>query len=115
MTSFKRENFDYFGGYLNYRTVTDYSVAPTFIARFKYASVSSKGTWITFMIKNFTVEEYVERMDNGESPLAIMQSKGFIHSHVKKILKKAGYPQTLAGQDQMIDDQIAARHAAEAA
>lgn len=50
MTKFVRDQFSYWGGYLTY------GPERLFIARFKYASTSSKPRWITFMCKNFTVE-----------------------------------------------------------
>jgi hypothetical protein len=103
MTKFVREQFSYHGGYLSY------GADRKFVARFKYAQTSSKGSWITFMVKNFTVEEYFSRLDERETPLAIMESKGYLLSHVKKILKAKGYPLTPEGMTQMIKDQIAAR------
>jgi hypothetical protein len=118
MTNFNRDDFNYHGGYLTYKgeqgTMTKYygengeSCHPTrkglpkdaFIARFKYATTSSKGPWITFLCKHFTVEEYLGRMAAGETPLAIMESKGFVLSHIKKWLKQDGYPQTQEGYRQ---------------
>lgn len=113
MTAFTKENLSYFGGYIHYRPHGEYD--PTdqrFVARLKYAATSSKGPYMTFLRKNFTVEEYFGRIDAGESPLTILESKGFLLSHIKKNLKRAGYPVTKAGFDQMIQDQIAARKAA---
>lgn len=118
---FIREDFEYHGGYLMYlgdcgehNDFYGEDAHPTrvgkrrdkFVARFKYASTSSKGPWITFMIKNFTVEEYFGRLDAGETPLGILESKGFILSHVKKMLKRGGYPVTQEGLTQMIKDDM---------
>jgi hypothetical protein len=115
MTKFNRDDFNYHGGYLTYTgeqgEMTEYyaqpchptregMAKPAFIARFKYAQTSSRGPWVTFLIKNFTVEEYLGRMAAGETPLAIMESKGFVLSHIKKWLKEAGYPQTQEGYRQ---------------
>jgi len=120
MTKFNRDDFSYHGGYLTYNgeqgEMTEYYTQPchptregiakpAFIARFKYASTSSKGPWITFLCKNFTVEEYLGRMAAGETPLEIVQSKGFVLSHIKKWLKADGYPQTQAGYKQWMADR----------
>ena len=62
---------------------------PEFIARFKYGSKPYK-TWINFLVKNFTVEEYVELTQyphlggKGLSPLAAMELKGFISPNRKR-------------------------------
>ena len=58
------------------------------------------GPFMTFLRKNFTVEEYMERMDAGETPLDIVKSKGYIAAHIKAQMKKAGYPVTQAGHDE---------------
>lgn len=105
MTKFVKENFYSNGAYV------DYNLGGTsrFVARFKYAS-SGKGSFITFLIKNFTVEEYFGRLGAGESPLTVLESKGYLLPHVKKHLKAAGYEVTRAGLTKMIQDQIAARN-----
>ena len=38
-----------------------------FVARFKYAK-GSKASFLTFLTKNFTVDEYFGRLAKGESP-----------------------------------------------
>ena len=48
-----------------------------FIARFKHTQ-KIRGRFITFLIKNFTVEDYLNRLDQGETPMAILESKGFV-------------------------------------
>ena len=65
-----------------------------FVARFKRGG---RGSFLTFLCKNFTVEEYFSRLDGGEPPLTILESKGYILPHIKKYLKEGGYPVTLAG------------------
>ena len=85
-----------------------------FVARFKYAK-GSKASFLTFLTKNFTVDEYFGRLAKGESPLPILQSKGYIQPHIKKHLKELGYPVTQAGFEQLIQDDVAKiqqRHAA---
>jgi len=94
---FKRENFYYSGGYLTYDN--------KFVARFKY-SASDKASFTTFLIKNFTVEEYFNKLEN-ESPLIILKSKGYISNSIKRMLKANGYPVTLEGEKQHMKDQIA--------
>ena len=113
MENFKRDNFEFWGGYLNYRTEAG---ERKFVARLKYGAAKSKGPWITFMMKNFTVEEYFAAMEEKDSsPLGIMEAKGFLLSHIKKMLKDANYPITRAGFDKYISDSIVSRKAKEAA
>lgn len=109
MTNFKKENFEYSGGYLSYLVDGDWGKR-TFIARFKY-NKGDKAGFQAFLIKNFTVEEYLTRYENGESPLPILQSKGYVSRSTKNLCKKHGYPQTQAGFDAYIQDQMQARRA----
>jgi hypothetical protein len=84
------------GGYISFYPPQG---QPIFIARFKYLK-RNMGPFMTFLRKNFTVEEYMERMDAGETPLDIVKSKGYIAAHIKAQMKKAGYPVTQAGHDE---------------
>ncbi len=93
MTAFTKENLDYFGGYITVR----FNGKDEFIARLRYGQVTSKGPMMTLLRKHFTVEEYLARHEAGEAPLTIMESKGFVLSHIKKWLKAAGFPQTQEG------------------
>ena len=102
MSNFNRGSF-YGPEYINYLMPDGMS---KFVARFKHAK-SSKNSFLTFLTKNFTVEEYFERLDKGESPLTILQSKGFIQPHIKKMLKAQGYPVTRAGFEQLVQDNVA--------
>jgi hypothetical protein len=61
------------------------------------------------LTKNFTVEEYFARLEAGESPLTILQSKGYLLPHIKKWLKEEGYEVSLAGFKKYIEDGIAKR------
>lgn len=77
-----------------------------FVARFKRGG---RGSFLTFLCKNFEVEEYFSRLDAGEAPLSILQSKGYVAPNVQKILKQQGYPVTVQGYRQLIANQVAAR------
>jgi hypothetical protein len=85
---FQRELFSFDGTYLTYQG--------RFVARFKYFRRNMPG-FRSFLIKNFEVEEYFGRLsdnpdgDGKEAPLEILKSKGYIHAHIKSMLKKAGY------------------------
>ena len=79
-----------------------------FVARFKRGG---KASFLTFLIKNFTVEEYFGRLDAGESPLKILEAKGYLLPHIKKLLKGTGYEVSVAGFNQYIEDQIDRRNA----
>ena len=104
MTAFTKTNLEFDGMYLMY--VAEGSDARNFVARFKRGQSAS---FITFLIKNFTVEEYFERLNNRESPLPILQSKGYLQPHIKQWLKKGGYPVTTEGFSQFVADQLALR------
>lgn len=97
---FDKEKFEISGPYVHYEG--------KFVARFKRGG---RGPFLTFLRKNFTVEEYFEatageRIDN--TPLKVLESKGYLQAHVKKALKAGGYPVTVAGRDQMIKDEMKA-------
>ena len=81
-----------------------------FVARFKY-NRGARGGFLTFLAKNFTVEEYFARLDAGELPLKILESKGYLLPFIKKVLKKAGYPTTPDGAHRYIKDQVEAQAA----
>jgi len=88
-----------------------YSDASKFVARFK-GGRGGIGSFATFLRKNFTVEEYLARLDADESPLPIAESKGYLLPHIKRMLKLEGYSVNVAGWNQMINDQIATWDAA---
>jgi len=110
MTKFVKENFRKDGMYLTYlldESNPHYNPQDKyrgkFVSRFKYQR-SAAGTFQTFLIKNFTVEEYFDRMAGGEAPLTILESKGYILPHIKKWLKEGNYPVTRAGYEQFVLD-----------
>lgn len=73
---FIKENFDYDSGWLTYRT--DNKTRPEFIARFKY-NKSDKASFVKFLIKNFTVEEYRDLTNMlNLAPLQALETKGYI-------------------------------------
>ena len=104
MTSFVKSQF-YGSEYV------DYNIGNTskFVARFKYAR-GSKASFISFLIKNFTVEEYFGRLAAGEQPLTVLNSKGYIQPHIKKRLKELGYEVSAAGFEKLIQDQVNSRN-----
>ena len=104
MTKFNKDGFSG-AEYVNYTFPNGTS---KFVARFKYAR-GGKASFLTFLTKNFSIEEYFARLDGGESPLPILQSKGYMQPHIKKHLKELGYPVTPAGFEQLIQDNVNAR------
>ena len=105
MTKFTKENFINSGGYITY------GEDRKFVARFKHAK-DGAGSFITFLIKNFTVEEYFAEYEAGVAPLNIAGDKGYLLPHIKRWLKEGGYEVSKAGFDQYIQDQINSRKAA---
>jgi hypothetical protein len=77
-----------------------------FVARFKRGG---RGPFLTFLVKNFTVEEYFAQLEAGMAPLKILESKGYLTPTVVRLLKSAGYSQTVAGMRQYIEDKITSR------
>jgi hypothetical protein len=92
MTKFNKELFTWDGMYLMYSG--EYAGQPTmdevhpnchpdyvgvgkpaFIARFKYGRKPYK-SWINFLVKNFTVEEYLN-LAEATSPLEAVRVKGY--------------------------------------
>jgi hypothetical protein len=105
MTQFSNENLNDSNGWLSY------GPERKFVANFSKRG-GGKATFIKFLIKNFTVEEYFEMLETNKSPLGIAQTKGYVLPHIKKWLKDRGLPQTSAGFDTMIQQNMAARLAA---
>ena len=99
MTRFNNKQFHYHGGYLKYDG--------KFVARFKYGGMVA---FKKFLRDNFTVEEYFDLLEN-QAPLKVLETKGYVSPKIAKILKSRGYPMTLEGMNQMIDDDIARRAA----
>ena len=112
MTKFTKENLSNVGGYIQYHPHADsYYADRKFVARFKYAR-DGAGSFKTFLIKNFTVEEYFAQLDAGVAPLKIVEEKGYLLPHIKTWLKRDGYPVSKAGYEQYLQDRINARKAA---
>lgn len=76
-----------------------------FVARFKRGG---RADFISFLCKNFTVEEYFASLEKGHLPLDILQSKGYVSPTVRKVLRAAGYAPTAEGQKLYIDAQVQA-------
>ena len=102
MTQFDKNQFHGVRG----GTIVHYGDDYQFVARFKYGGKSSKASFLSFLIKNFTVEEYFACLAEQTPPLKILESKGYLPPIVKKALKGAGYPQTVEGRRQYIADRF---------
>ena len=104
MTAFTKENLIKEGKWLFYQPADGTYGDRKFVARFRTAGV---GSFATCLRKNFTVEEYFGRLDAGECPLPIAESKGYLLPHIKRWIKEAGYPVTKAGHDAWWAEQMA--------
>jgi hypothetical protein len=91
-TTFTKSNLTVSRGYITYSPIEGGS---KFVARFK---LGSPGSFMTILRKKFTVEEYFARLDAGETPHHIAESKGYISPHVKRWMKEGGFPITPAGK-----------------
>ena len=87
MNKFIKENFNYDGMYLTYGSDRK------FVARFKY--VKFAGAFKSFLIKNFNVDEYFDAYASGQSPLDILEAKGFMTPQAKKLCKQNNMEPTL--------------------
>ena len=107
MTRFDNKRFYYNGEMLFYQVPGE--KLKRFVARFKYGGMVS---FKKFLRENFTVEEYFDLLENQNMPpLKVLETKGYVSPKIAKILKMRGYPMTLEGMNQMIDDDIARRAA----
>jgi hypothetical protein len=80
------------------------------VARFKRGQ-SGAGTFMTHLRKHWTVEAYLARHNANEAPLDIVKTTGYLLPHIKKELKRNGYPLTNAGLQQYLADTATARWA----
>jgi hypothetical protein len=101
-TKFTKAQFVNHSGYVTYPIAGEQQ----FVARFKHVR-SGASSFITFLVKHFTVEEYFARLTAGETPLKIAESKGYLLPHIKRWLKEGGYPVSIEGRNQMTADNIA--------
>lgn len=71
MEQFEKEKFNYHGGYLTYND--------KFVARFKYRGARpTRAQFQKCLIKNYSPEEYFNRLDSGVAPLAILRNDGLL-------------------------------------
>ena len=89
MTQFNKALFTNDGGYVKYDG--------KFVARFKYAKAGA-GSFITFLIKNFSVEEYFAALEKAP-PLSVVCARGYLLPHIKRWLKNEGFPVTPEGYE----------------
>ena len=93
MTKFDRDQFTWDGMYLMYRGRHTQSVnmdeahpnchpswvgkpKPEFIARFKYGPYKPWKAWVNFLVKNATVEQYLD-LQKAEHPRGAMKTLGY--------------------------------------
>lgn len=88
MTKFDKSKFRQDAMFIHYEN--------RFVARLKHQK-SAIGSFIKFIRDNFTVEEYFARLDAGELPLNIVESKGYLHPTTRRFLRSKGYPDTAEG------------------
>ena len=83
------EDFNNNGGFLTYEN--------KFVARFKYQK-SAVNDFKKFLIANFSPNEYFVLLEK-ESPLTVLESKGYVLPHIRTWLIKAGLPATQEGYE----------------
>ena len=71
-----------------------------FVARFKRGN---RNAFISFLCKNFTVEEYFARIEAGEYPLPILESKGYIDPKLAVTLVSMGFEPTVQGKKEYLN------------
>ncbi len=112
MTKFTKENLVKHGCYVMY--VTSENPRGRFVARFKRGR-SGIATFMTHLRKKWLVEDYFAEEAAGLAPLQIVAKTNYLQPHIKKELKREGYPLTTAGKKQMIRDQVKAWEARQTA
>ena len=98
MTSFTNKNLWMSGDCLVYSIPGE---PVQFIARFKYGK-RGVAPFKKFLMKNFTVEEYLGEMDKRIPPLRILESKGYVSPQMKRLSKRSGIPATSEGLERYI-------------
>lgn len=91
------QDFHSHSGYLTYQG--------KFVARFKYKA-GSVADFRKFLVAYFSPAEYFARLEAGEAPLTILQSKGYILPHVRKMLTAANLPYTQEGVQELLKGGI---------
>jgi hypothetical protein len=93
MTKFVKEDFNWDGMYLMYKgnfegakmmmdvrpnahPSWEGKMMPAFVARFKYGNYKPWKTWVNFLVKNTTVEEYMKLAEE-TSPVQAMETLGY--------------------------------------
>lgn len=104
MTAFQKTNFNRNGDCVTYNG--------KFVARFKHKKRDCVH-FINFLCSKFDVEEYFGMLEQGYTPVGALETKGYVSTTVKRILRDHGYPETQAGRDQYLRDQMQARKAAQ--
>jgi len=105
MAAFTKDTLLNAGGYIMYAPLGHMTphTDRKFVARFKDGR-SGAASFVTFLIKNFTVEEYFAQIDAGVPPLKILEIRGYLLPHIKKWLKAGGYSVDPNGYNQYITD-----------
>ena len=107
MTKFIKEQFNWDGEYLSYNMAgLPNGQTRKFVARFK-RNKGDRAHFVSFLIKNFSVEEYFRDYDAGGTPVGIMEQKGYVSKTIQKNLKLMGYAPTREGFKAYIDSQVA--------
>jgi len=105
MTRFTKENLIKSGPYIHYRPADGTRKDEKFVARFK--RIAGAGSFMTHLRKNWSVEDYFAELDTGTGPLKIVEKTGYLLPHIKRELKRRGYPLSRVGYELMIDDAVA--------
>lgn len=98
MSKFDKTQFNFDGMYFTYGTDRK------FVARFKRSGMAH---FRSFLVKNFTVEEYFSLADTGMAPLTILESKGYVSPNAAKVLKAYGFPVSQEGVKQYLAYEVA--------
>ena len=102
-TPFTKDSLQRDGAYLFYYA----GGKSRFVARFKHVP-SSASSFVKHLIEHWSVEDYFELLDNQKlAPLQIVERTGYLMPHIKKALKAAGHPLTIAGRDAYLKEIVA--------
>ena len=98
MARFEKALFQDDGMYVHYM----HNGQRKFVVRFKYGG---RGTFISFLKKNFTPDEYFAQLENS-TPVEVLESRGWLHPSKMKACLMHGYPATREGFEQYLKDKV---------
>jgi hypothetical protein len=105
MAKFTKANLINVHGWVYYQPEGTNRSERRFVARFTKGPRGNVGPFMTFLRRNFEVDEWFQLTGEGQcgaglSPIAAAETKGFILQHIKRWLKQDGFDVSFEGYRQ---------------